>query len=70
MSNKKSETTMQEKLATLGELVAWFESDEFSIELAIEKYKEAEKLAKEIEQELNEFKHSITVLKKDFGRSE
>lgn len=70
MSNKKSETTMQEKLATLGELVAWFESDEFSIELAIEKYKEAEKLAKEIEQELNEFKHSINVLKKDFGRSE
>jgi exodeoxyribonuclease VII small subunit len=61
---------MSQKLASLSELVAWFESDEFSIELAIEKYKEAEVLAKEIEKELSEFKHNITVLKKDFGRSE
>lgn len=71
MSNKKqSEQTISEKLATLSELVAWFESDEFSIEQAIEKYKEAEALAKNIEQELAEFKHSISLLKKDFGRAE
>ena len=31
-------------MAQLGELVAWFESDEFTLEDAIDKFREAEKL--------------------------
>jgi exonuclease VII small subunit len=46
--------------------VAWFESDLFVVEQAIEKFKEAEQLADEIEQELNEYKNTITVLKQKF----
>jgi len=55
-------------MAQLSELVAWFESDEFTIETATAKFAEAEKLAKEIETNLSEFKNEITVLKKKFDQ--
>lgn len=66
MSNK-SEVSVADKLAQLGELVAWFESDEFTIEEALKKFAEAEKLARGIDNDLTEFKNKITVLKKDFS---
>lgn len=65
MSTKSK--TVSEKIASLNELVAWFESDQFVLEEAIEKFKQAEVLAKEIENDLLELKHTITVLKKDFS---
>lgn len=65
MSKTESKTVSQ-KMAELSELVAWFESDEFELELAITKYKEAEKLAGEIEHDLSELKNEITVLKQKF----
>lgn len=65
MSEKNK--TVSAKLSELNELVAWFESDEFTLEQALEKFKQAELLAKEIEGDLSELKHTITVLKKDFS---
>lgn len=65
MSEKSSET-ISKKLAKLGELVAWFESDEFVLEEAVERFKEAQKLADEIENNLAELKNEIVVLKKKF----
>jgi len=65
MSDKSSETVTK-KLARLGELVAWFESDEFVLEEAIERFKEAQKLADEVEADLSKLKNEITVLKKKF----
>ena len=59
--------TIADKLAQLNQLVVWFESDEFSIEEALDKFAEAEKLAKTIDDELTVFKNKITVLKKDFS---
>ena len=44
--------SVSEKMAELGELVAWFESDEFTIENAMEKFKQAEELAASIENDL------------------
>lgn len=64
MSTKND--SLQEKLAKLDELVAWFQSDEFELEEALEKYKAAEALASEIETRLSEFKNEITVLKQKF----
>jgi exodeoxyribonuclease VII small subunit len=66
MSNK-SEINVADRLVQLGELVAWFESDEFTIEKALKKFAEAEKLAKGIDDDLTQFKNKITVLKKDFS---
>lgn len=60
--------TVQEKLTTLSELVAWFQSPAFTLEAALEKYKEAEALAEEIEKDLTKLKNNITVVKKKFDR--
>ncbi len=62
----KNDKTIQEKMNQLSELVAWFESDEFELEVAIEKYKTAEVLADEIGKDLSELKNEITVLKEKF----
>ena len=62
----KQTKTVSQKMADLGELVSWFESDEFELETALDKYKEAEKLAGEIEKDLSELKNEITVLKQKF----
>jgi exodeoxyribonuclease VII small subunit len=64
MSSKDKSVT--EKLAKLTELVAWFESDDFVLEEAISHFKDAEKLANEIEADLSGLKNEITVLKKKF----
>lgn len=65
MSEKNSET-ISKKLAKLSELVAWFESDDFVLEDAIERFKEAQKLADDVEADLSKLKNEITVLKKKF----
>lgn len=68
MSQKNS--TIVEKRAKLQELLVWFESDDFEIEQAIEKFTQAEVLAQEIEKELMEYKNTITVLKQRFDEGE
>lgn len=59
--------TIAKKLADLEELVAWFENDDFVIEEALDRFKQAEVLAKEISQDLAVLKHDITIIKKDFS---
>ena len=58
--------SISEKMTKLGELVAWFEGEEFELEAALDKYKEAEKLADEIEKDLSGLKNEITVLEQKF----
>lgn len=58
--------TISQKTAELSELVAWFDSEEFILEKALEKFKQAEKLAAEIEKDLNGMKNDISVVKKKF----
>lgn len=58
--------TVQEKLAELSELVTWFQSPSFTLEEAVEKYKQSEKLAEEIEADLTKLKNDIKVIKKKF----
>lgn len=64
--SKQSET-VEQKMSRLRELVAWFESDDFQLEKAAEKFKDATKLAKEIETDLAELENDITVLKQSFS---
>lgn len=68
MSVKKP--SIAEKTAKLDELVAWFDSDEFELELALEKFREAEKLAAEIEHDLMEIKNEVSVIKKRFDEAD
>jgi len=58
--------TLQEKLAQLDELVDWFNTDDFALEEAVERFKKADALAKEIENDLATIKNEITVLAERF----
>lgn len=66
----KEHKTINEQMAQLQELVSWFEGDDFEIEQALDKYAEAEKLARDIQVQLTEYKNHITVLKKRFDQTE
>lgn len=65
----KNDKTIQEKMADLGGLVAWFDSDDFAIEAAIDKFREAEKLAGDIEHDLKTLKNDIEVVKQKFDQT-
>lgn len=62
--------TVQDKLSELSELVAWFQSPAFKLEDALDKFKESEKLAEEIEKDLTKLKNDIKVVKKKFDTEE
>lgn len=64
--SEKNSMTVAEKTAKLHELVAWFDGDEFSLEEALEKFSQAEKLAEEIEKDLMSLKNDIEVVKARF----
>lgn len=69
MSNTDN-TTIREKMLQLDELLVWFDSDEFQLEEALEKFKAAERLAGEIEADLLTLKNDIEVVKKRFDEGE
>ena len=65
MTNQKN---ISEKMSQLEEAVAWFNSDDFKLEEVENRYKDAIKLATEIEEDLDNLKNKITVLKEDFSK--
>lgn len=67
MSGKNK--SIAEKRDELGELLIWFDSDQFNVEGAVDKFKQAEKLASEIERELTEAKNTIVELKQRFDEA-
>ena len=62
----KNNMTIKEQLQQLDELISWFESDDFTLEEAVEKFKAAERLAEDIRQKLSSLKSDITVLGQKF----
>ncbi len=64
--NDSQVTSVSQKMDELTKLVSWFETDEFELEQAIDRYKQAETLADEIEKDLSALKNEVTVLKNKF----
>ncbi|MDO4611545.1 MAG: hypothetical protein Q4B34_01655 [Candidatus Saccharibacteria bacterium] len=64
----KDNKSLSEKIAELDKKTEWFYSDDFKLEEASENYKEAAKLAKEIENDLLNLKNEIEVLAEDFSK--
>lgn len=58
--------SIQEKTTELTKLVAWFDSEEFTLEAALDNFKIAEKLAVEIEKDLLKLKNEINIVKQNF----
>ena len=52
----QSKTSIETKIKELDESVEWFYSDDFSLDEALRKYQDAQKLAKNIEKDLAELK--------------
>ena len=65
MSEKK---TLNQKIAELEQDTEWFYSDEFNLDEAVKKYKEAIRLAKELQKDLGELKNEIEILGEDFSK--
>lgn len=62
----KTDKTIQQKMTELNEMVVWFQSDDFVLEEAVEKFKHADALAQEIDDDLSALKNEITVLSQRF----
>lgn len=62
--NKKS---VEEKIQELEDLLTWFESNEVTVESALNKYERAGQIASELEIELNMAKNKVEVIKKKFA---
>ena len=57
MSNAK--TTIKQQISELDAVLAWFESEDFAIEQASEKYAEAQKIVADIEAKLANIKNEL-----------
>ncbi len=64
----KDKQPISKRIKELEERVDWFYSDEFSLDEATTKYKEAANLAKEIEKDLKNLENEISVIQKDFTK--
>lgn len=65
----QSKASIETKIKELDESVEWFYSDDFSLDEALRKYQDAQKLAKNIEKDLAELKNQVEVIA-NFAQSE
>ena len=63
-----AEKSITDEINKLNEKTEWFYGDDFSLDEASAKYKEATKLAKEIKEDLNNLQNEIEVIERDFSK--
>lgn len=66
-SDKTNEKTIEQMMAELNERIAWFQSEDFNLDEAKQRFIEARQLAKDITAALDSMQHDITVLSEDFS---
>ena len=57
--------SLREQMEQLEEILAWFDSDEFELEAAVECYQQAARVAEQIDQRLREIKNKVTIITED-----
>lgn len=60
--------TIQEMMDQLEQLLAWFESDDVTVEIAVEKYETATQLSVALEDRLKNAQNQIEVIKKKYSK--
>lgn len=65
MPNKQAKS-FEEKLQDLEQVVAWFESDEVTLEKSMAKFEAGMALAQELEKEVAEVENRIQIIKQKF----
>lgn len=66
--NANTTKSISIKMKELEEMVEWFDGKDFTPELAVEKFRAAEQLARNIETELTTVKNEIIVIKNKFSK--
>lgn len=66
-NDKTNEKTIEQMMAELNERIAWFQSEEFNLDEAKQRFVEARQLAQDITAALDGMQHDITVLGEDFS---
>ncbi len=66
-NDKTNEKTIEQMMAELNERIAWFQSEEFNLDEARQRFIEARQLAKDITAALDDMQHDIMVLGEDFS---
>lgn len=64
----KKDKTINQKIMELEKSTDWFYSDEFNLDDAVKKYKEAIDLANELKEDLDGLKNEIEVLAENFSK--
>jgi exonuclease VII small subunit len=67
---QKNSLSIQDKIESLDQLVAWFNGDDFQLEQAAIKLKEAAKLVSEIETDLQSVANEVKIVKQSFSESD
>ena len=57
--------SLRAQMEQLEEILAWFDSDEFELEAAVERYQQAARVAEQIDQRLTEIKNKVTIITED-----
>lgn len=65
MTENKS---LNQKFEELEKAKEWFYSDDFNLDEAVKKYKEAIDLAKELQEDLSKLQNEIEIIDKDFSK--
>ena len=66
-NDKTNEKTIEQMMAELNERIAWFQSEDFNLDEAKQRFIEARQLAQDITAALDGMQHEITVLSEDFS---
>ncbi|MBF1032180.1 MAG: exodeoxyribonuclease VII small subunit [Candidatus Nanosynbacter sp.] len=61
--------SLREQMEQLEEILAWFDSDEFELEAAVERYQQAARVAEQIDQRLRGIKNKVTIITEDTAAS-
>jgi exodeoxyribonuclease VII small subunit len=61
--------SFEEKLAKLEQIVAWFESDDVTLNESMQQFEQGMKLAQELEKELKAAENQVNVLKEKFTKN-
>ena len=61
----KNDKTAEEKMKQLEEIQEWFNGEDFELEKASEKYKEAKKISESVKKNLEKLENEIEVLGED-----
>lgn len=70
MSENDDKRSLNQKIEELDAKVEWFYSDDFKLDEAVAKYKEALALSHEVEKDLEELKNEIEIIDKDFTKND